>query len=249
MNNIFGGVFNGIVLNQREGDTGGSRPVFVKLQGDKDDLVFPTFGAQLKNPSQGISKIFAGDLMEFRTDEKGESPELYLLKTFEVAKATSAATDTEIYIVRDGYRHVPCIGDVLMKAPDTLESTGAAYAVTAVEETTDSGIDVWKVTFGTALGTLAKGDVLVEGTESGASATMLVKNINSVAPNDYDVFYWPSTGKTTEFDKARYFMTPALAGTMYRHLMSPVPPVFEKFNLANINGWFRVDGRINRVRE
>lgn len=246
----FGGVFNGVVLAQGQFSFGGSRNVFVKLQGDKDDLVFPTFGGQLKNPFPGIAKIYAGDLMEFRTDAKGESGEVYLLKTYEVAKNTSSAADTTILIKRDGYRHIPFVGDILMKAPATIATKGAAYAVTAVEEATDGGIDVWKVTLGTALGDLVAGDILVEADQSHATeAKMLVQNINAVAPNDYDVFNMPSSGKTTEFDKARYMMTPALAGTMWRHLMSPVPKCCEVYNIANINGWFRVDGRINRVRE
>lgn len=243
----FGGVFRGIVLAQGQFGFGGSRNVFVKLQGDKDDLVFPTFGGQLKNPFPGIAKIFAGDLMEFRTDAKGEGGEVYLLKTYEVAKATS---DTTVLIKRDGYRHIPFVGDVLMKEPATISTAGAAYAVTAVEETTDSGADVWKLTLATALGSLQAGDILVEANQSHATdAKMLVQNINAVAPNDYDVFNMPSSGKTTDFDKARYLMTPVIAGTMWKHLMSPVPKCCEVFNTANINGWFRVDARYNRVRE
>lgn len=243
----FGGVFRGVVLSQGSISFGGSRNVFVKLQGDKDDLVFPTFGGQLKNPFPGIAKIYAGDLMEFRTDAKGESGEVYLLKTYEVAKATS---DTTVLIKRDGYRHIPFIGDILMKEPATMATAGAAYTVTAVEETTDSGADVWKLTLNTALGSLTAGDVLVEADKEHASeAKMLVQNINAVAPNDYDVFNMPSSGKTTDFDKTRYFMIPALAGTMWKHMMSPVPKCCDVYNVANINGWFRVDGRINRVRE
>ena len=243
----FGGVFRGVVLSQDSISFGGSRNVFVKLQGDKDDLVFPTFGGQLKNPFPGIAKIYAGDLMEFRTDAKGESGEVYLLKTYEVAKATS---DTTVLIKRDGYRHIPFVGDILMKEPATMATAGAAYTVTAVEETTDSGADVWKLTLNTALGSLIAGDVLVEADKEHATdAKMLVQNINAVAPNDFDVFNMPSSGKTTDFDKARYFMLPALAGTMWKHMMSPVPKCCDVYNVANINGWFRVDGRINRVRE
>lgn len=243
----FGGVFRGVVLSQEHGIIGGSRDVFVKLQGDKDDLVFPTFGGQLKNPFPGMGKIYAGDLMEFRTDAKGENPEVYLLKTYEVAAATS---DTTVLIKRDGFRHVPFAGDILMKAPATMATAGAAYTVTAVEETVNAGTDVWKLTLNTALGSLTEGDILVEADKEHATdAKMLVQNINAVAPNDYDVFNMPSSGKTTDFDKARYFMTPAIAGTMRKAKMSPVPACCEVYNIANINGWFRVDARNNRVRE
>lgn len=240
MNQNFGGVFLGTTLIQKSGEFGGARYVFVKLQGQKNDLVFPTFGGQLKNPFPGMAKIYAGDLFEYRTDENGENPEIYLLKTYEVAKNTTGASDTEIFIVRNGYRHIPFVGDVLMKAPAAFGTAGAAYAVTAVEETTDSGKDVWKVTLGTTLGTLAEGDILVEAAEANASANMLVQNINAVAPCDYDIFNMPSSGKTSDFDKARYFMTPALHGTMYISRMSPVPDVVLELNKSRINGWFEL---------
>lgn len=233
----FGGVFMGTALLQQTSEFGGARDVFVKLQGVKNDLVFPTFGGQLKNPFPGPAKIFAGDLFEVRTDKNGEKPELYLLKTYEVAKASSG---TEIFIVRDGYRHIPFAGDILMKAPTAFGTEGAGYAVTAVEETTDSGKDVWKVTLATALGSLVEGDILVEAAESGASAKMLVQNINAVAPCDYDIFNMPSSGKTSDFDKTRYLMTPALHGTMYISKMSPVPEVALELNKSRINGWYEL---------
>ena len=44
------GVFMGRTLIQEKGSIGGSRFVFVKLQGVKNELVFPTFGAILQNP-------------------------------------------------------------------------------------------------------------------------------------------------------------------------------------------------------
>lgn len=236
----FDGVFMGTKLLQQSSEFGGARNVFVKLQGVKNDLVFPTFGAQLKNPFPGFAKIFAGDLFEFRTDAKGEKPELYLLKTYEVAKNTIGATDTEIFIVRDGYRHIPFVGDVLMKAPDSFSATGAAYTVTKVEETTDTGKDVWKVTLNTTLGTLSAGDILVEAQSENAAGSMLVQNINAVAPCDYDIFNMPSSGKTSDFDKTRYYMTPALHGTMYIHKMSPMPDVVLDLNKSRINGWYEL---------
>lgn len=237
MENLFGGVFAGTVLRQTDGVLGGARSVFVKLGGDKNDLVFPTFGGQLKNPFKGMAKIYAGDLMEYRTDEKGEKPEIYLLKTYEVAKATS---DTTVLVYRDGFRHIPFVGDVLMKAPDTFATQGAAYTVTAVEETVEGSDKVWKLTLNTALGSLAKNDILVEAdAENASTAKMLVQNINAVAPCDYDCFYTPAEGGSS-FKGARYFMTPALHGTMYIHKMSPVPEAALALNKSRVNGWYEL---------
>lgn len=237
------GNFFGRTLVQQRGEIGGARDVFVKLGGLKNDLIFPTFGGRVMNPFKGAAKIYAGDLIEYRTNDKGVNPEIYLLKTYQVAKATS---NTTIQIVRDGYKHKPFVGDVLMKAPDTIGGTGAAYTITAVVAK-DNGGDasnekVWEITVDTALGSLNKGDVLVEAEEENASGSMLVKNINAVAPCDYDFLHSdPSdpSDETDEFDKARYYMTPALGGLMYKHKMSPVPACVEKAcNEVKVNGWF-----------
>lgn len=238
MQRDFGGVFLGTAMRQTSVTFGGMRDVFVKLQGVKNDLVFPTFGGQLKNPFPGFAKIFAGDLFEFRTDAKGENPEIYLLKTYEVAKATS---DTTVLIIRDGYRHIPFVGDKLMKAPEAFGTAGAAYTVTAVEEAVEGSENVWKLTLSGALGSLSDGDILVEADqENASSAKMLVQNVNAVAPCDYDIFNQPSTGKTDEFDKTRYYLTPALHATMYIERMSPVPELVKALNKSRINGWYEL---------
>ena len=81
------GVFLGRTLVQQHGEIGGARSVFVKLQGNKNELVFPTFGGQIKNPFKGQAKLYAGDLCEYRTDENGVKPQIFILKTFEVKSA------------------------------------------------------------------------------------------------------------------------------------------------------------------
>lgn len=242
------GVFFGRTLLQQRGSIGGARSVFVKLQGNKDNLVFPTFGGRVMNPFKGAAKIYAGDLIEFRTDENGEKPQIYILKTYKVKSQST----TTITLYRDGYKHIPFVGDVLMKAPDDITAkTGDSATVTAVTKDNDGTDDIWTVTVDTAL-TLAKDDILVEAKEKATgTAEMMVQNINAIAACDYDFLYAPvadPANDTDEFDAARYFMTPALAGTMYKSKMSPVPACVEVFNLANVNGWFTVDGRINRVR-
>ena len=221
------------------GKMGGRRSVFVNDEGVKNELTFPNFGGTWKNPFKVPAKIYAGDLFELRADDKGENPSVYLLKTFEVAKASSS--ETSFMVVRDGYHHIPCVGDVLMKAPDEIGGTGAAYAVTAVEATTNEGKNVWKVTVGTTLGTLKVGDVIVEAESAGASGKMLVHTINGVAPCDYDCLITPmGTFAEGAHDEVSAFIAPMLHGTMYKHKMSPVPPCVEKLNKSRINGWYEV---------
>ena len=75
MNNVIGS-FIGTTLLQTNHVIGGARSVFVKLEGVKNDLVFPTHGGILANPFKGKAKIFAGDLFEYRPDANGQKPAL-----------------------------------------------------------------------------------------------------------------------------------------------------------------------------
>lgn len=222
------GVLFGRTLIQQRGELGGARAVFVKLQGVKNELVFPTFGGQLKNPFKGVAKIYAGDLFEFRTDEKGVNPELYILKTYKV-KSVSGSTVT---LYKDGFKHIPFVGDKLGVAPDEIGGEMTAATVTAVK----SEANTWVLTVS---GTIAAsdGDILVEADGSG---NMLVKDINAVAPCDYDFVYNPAAD-ADDYEGARYHIAPALGGLMYIHKMSPLPECVLALNKCNINGWFKVE--------
>lgn len=245
------GVFQGRTLLQTSGKIGGARNVFVKLQGIKDELVFPTFGGTIVNPFKGPAKFFAGDLFEFRTNDKGVRPDVYLLKTYEVV---SNSTTTVNIIKDEGFRHKPFVGDIVMVAPDTIGGEGTGVSITAVTETTvtvsEVEYPVWQVTTSSSLGALAKGTILVEAEATG-STNMLVKNINSVAPSDGDFFGTPliasgsnliqRTGADAEFEAAKYLYAPALGGLMYIHKMSPMPKCVLDLNRSNVNGWFKVN--------
>lgn len=240
------GYFRGRVLVQKSGSIGGYKSVFVKLKELHNELVYPTFGGIIMNPFKGRAKFFAGDLMEFRTNDKGVRPEVYILKTFKVVSASG----TTVNVLRDGYLHKPFVGDVLMKAPDVIGGTGTAATVTAVTPTTvtvsNVTYDVYALTTSSAL-TLAKDDILVEAEEAGDNKKMLVKNINAVADCDADMMFVEvaDTSKigTDEEDyvDARYLYTPALGGLMYTHKMSPMPQCVLDLNRSNVNGWFKVN--------
>ena len=225
------GYFRGRKTIQRSGSVGGSRAVFVKLQQNGNQLIYPTFGGFIKNPFRGSAKFFAGDLMWYKTDENGVRPEIYLLKTYEVVSATG----TTINILNDGYKHKPFVGDKLGVAPEKIGGKMTAQTVVAVANSTVDGQKVWAVTFGSAVEAEA-GDVLVEADEDG---TMLVKVINAVCPTDGDMLDAPATDDE-DFDNARYSFTPALGGIMYTNKMSPLPSCVKALNKSDVNGWFKV---------
>lgn len=230
------GYFAGRTLVQQRGSVGGARSVFVKLQGNKNELVFPTFGGQIKNPFKGRAKLFAGDLCEYRTNNEGVKPEIIILKTYEVKEATGKT----VKLVRDGYKHIPFVGDIIGVAPDELGGTMTGVVVTGVTATTDT----WTLTLSAAI-SAAVGDVLVEATKEGEDAKMMVENINAVCSCDYDFLYEPvaATGLSedeADYENARYFFTPCLGGLMYTHKMSPMPACIKALNSSKVNGWFKV---------
>lgn len=224
------GVFRGRKTIQRRGTIGGARSVFVKLQGNKNELVYPTFGGYIKNPFKGAAKLFAGDLIEYRTDGNGENPEIYILKTYLV----ESVSGTTVNIVKDAYKHTPFVGDRIGVAPDEIGGEMTSVVINSIKVSKVGDVDVWACTCSAAL-TTKKGDVLVE-----ADATnMLVENINAVAPTDLDMLDAPATGDE-DFDGARYSYTPALGGIMYINRMSPMPKCVLDLNKSNINGWYQV---------
>ena len=228
------GTNRGTTLLQRRGEVGGLRSVFVKLKGIKNAFVYPTFGAIIKNPFKQVpAKMFAGDLMEIRYDAKGLNPFVYLLKTFEVAdKVTTADV---VKIKRDGYRHVPCVGDKLGVAPVKIGGAVTELTVLSVKETHEQELgDLWELKMSTTA-TINKDAILVEGDGTG---NMLVKNVNAFADSDFDFVYEPSTGDE-DYDNARYMYTPAIGGgIMYIHKMSPMPKCVLDLNVSRINGWY-----------
>lgn len=233
------GYLPGRALVQARGSIGGHRYVFVKLQmSGKDALVFPTTGCVIKNPFKGNARAFAGTLFEYNPDGTG-----YILKSYAVAKATAEATDTDIYLKRDGYSLIPFVGDILMVAPTTLTGKGTAVTVTAVKAETDATAgDVWEVTLSATLGALTTSSVLVEAKEAGASKEAMVTNPNSYLPCDFDFVFDPAASDN-DFDGARYLITPALAlgdVFLYTDRMQPLSAALKGLNKSKVNGWFNI---------
>jgi hypothetical protein len=231
MNDYQIGAFRGRKLIQRRGEVGGAKSVFVKLQGIKNELVYPTFGGRIMNPFKGAAKLFAGDLCEYRTNGNGVKPEIYILKTYLV----ESVSGTTVNVVKDGYKHIPFVGDKIGVAPDEIGGKMTAVTVSAVKSAKVGDVDVWALTVNTTI-EATKGTVLVE---ADADNNMMVKAINGVIDADCDMLDAPATNDD-DFDGARYMYTPALGGIMYTHKMSPMPKCVLDLNIAKINGWFQV---------
>lgn len=229
--NEYIGYFRGRKTTQRRGTVGGARSVFVKLQGNKNELVYPTFGGYIKNPFKGTAKLFAGDLIEYRTDNDGVNPEIYILKTYLV----ESASGTTVNIVKDAYKHIPFVGDKIGVAPSELGGEMTVVTINSIKTSKVGDVEVWACTCSAAL-TTKKGDVLVE---ADGSNKMMVKAINAVASTDLDMFDAPATGDE-DFDGARYSYTPALGGIMYISKMSPMPACVLAENRAKVNGWYQI---------
>lgn len=232
-----GGYFGGRSLVQQGTTLGGARHVFYKVSKIKDELVHPTGGGQLMNPFPGAAKLYAGDLFEYRCDDKVENPKIFALKTYKVVSVSG----TTVNIERTPYSHKPFVGDEIGIAPAQIGGEMTAKKVNGVTATTTSdGKKVWALTMAAALTGAKAGDVLVE---SDGNGNMLVKRINAVAPWDYD-FQWSEAADPTnedEFERARYFLTPVLGAEMYIRLMSVMPKCVLDLNISNIQGVFKVD--------
>lgn len=227
------GTFRGTVTRQSKGKYGAARSVFAKFKGIKNELVYPFNGGRIMNPPKGTGfKMFTGDLMEFRTNDRYAQPEVYLLKTYLV----ESVADSVVNIVKDGFKHKPFVGDKIGVAPEEIGGTMTAATITAVAVAKVGEQEVWACTMSEAL-TAKKGDVLVEADEDGK---MLVKQINAFADCDMDLVF-DATDGDDEFEKAKYDYTPAVGGVyIYIHRMSPLPECVLKVNVSQFNGLFKL---------
>lgn len=231
-----GAIMNGGVMLQASGQIGGQRYVFAGLESlIKNAFNRPPIGGQLVNPFPGPAKIYAGDLIEHDlgiANKKGAT--VKILKVYEVAKATTTAADTTIYIKRSGFVHIPFVGDNIMIAQDDFTTESKGVAVTAVEEATDETAgDVWKVTVEEALGDLTAGKVLVEASKKGASVLPMVTNPNCFAPNDYDLPFFNIGGD--KYEKPRYNINFCMLDhslVMWKDKMGPLAPAVLAMNTS-----------------
>lgn len=212
----------------------GAKFVFVKMTGKAAQCRVP-IGMRVLNPFTNKAKVYQGDLVEYKIDGTG-----YLLKLFKLAKAVEAG-DTTIYIANDGFSHRPETGNILMKAPATFATTGAAAAISAVTaDDTYLGANVYTATItANALGTANAGDYLVEAVEAGSGKLMLVSNPNSFIAEDF-VFEWGQATGDSDFDGARYNLAPVLHEIAWKDKMTGCPAFLNAINKSKVTGWFEL---------
>ena len=239
-----GAIMNGAALVQAEGQIGGQRYVFAGLEALlKNAFVHPPIGGLLKNPFRGPAKIYAGDLIEHDLGiVSGKGATIKILKAYGIAKNTDTESDTVIYIKRDGYVHIPFVGDNIMVGQADFKTKAVGVTITAVEVATlvDEG-DAWKVTLSATLGTLTKGTVLVEAAEAGSKVLPMVTNPNCFAPNDYDFALYDIGGD--EYHKPRYNVNFCMLNSdvvMWKDKMGPIAPAVLAMNKSTYPEFWRI---------
>ena len=232
-----GMVSHGATIIQTEGSVGGTRYVFAGLEAlIKNAFVHPPIGGKLVNGFRGPAKIYAGDLIEhdlgFTAGNDGPGATIKILKTYEVAKADAAGSSTEIYIKRNGFVHIPFIGDTIMIGQKDFKTKAKGVTVTnVVAEYTETEGDVWALTVSEALGALKAGDVLVEAEKAGASVLPMVTNPNCFAPCDNDFPYYNAGGD--KYHQPRINVNFCMLNpdcVMWLDRMGPVPPAVKAMN-------------------
>ena len=187
-------------------------------------------GGTILNPKKGFDHLYAAQLVQY-TPAQG----CLIFRSFGVKTATSAATDTTIYINGDGYGDAPEVGMLIMKAPSAASGTGQSAVVTNVvyDETNEQ----FAVTLSVALGSLSAGDILVEaaGDEASASATVLVPKPNTFIEADRDLMPTDGFGLTGQ---ANYSISTVYNKQAWIARMQPLPAYVLANNRSLIDGIF-----------
>ena len=226
----------------------GGKWVWVK-DGNGEQRGNVLLGGTILNPKKGFDHLYAAQLIQY-TPAQG----MLIFRSFKVQAATSAATDTTIYLDGDGYSDAPEVGMLLMVAPDdvvvttatadtttgavsytTEDYTGQSAKVTAV--TFDEANKKFEVTLDNALGSLTTDTILVEatGTAKSASAKVLVPNPNTFVEADRDML--PTEGYGIA-DTANYSMSAVYNKQAWIARMQPLPKYVLAKNKSLIDGIF-----------
>jgi hypothetical protein len=225
----------------------GGKWVWVK-DGNGEQRGNVLLGGTILNPKKGFDHLYAAQLVQY-TPAEG----CLIFRSFKVQAATSAATDTEIFVEGDGYSDAPEVGMVVMKAPESLEVetltvddgvvtktvaeyTGQSAKITAV--VFDESNKKFKVTLDNALGALTTNDILVEatGTAKAADAKVLVKNPNTFIEADRDLM--PTEGYGIKSETASYSISTVYNKQAWIAKMQPLPKYVLAKNKSLIDGIF-----------
>lgn len=224
---------------------GDGRWVWVK-DSNGEDRRNVLLGGDILNPNKGLGHLWAGQLMEYQPGVG-----VYIFRSFRVKANVSSSTT--IYIVADGYSDVPEVGQVLMKAPDsiyvttstantstgaitdtTAEYTGQSFKITAVEY--DATNERFEITVDQSM-SLSANDILVEaeGTAKSASAKVLVKNPNVF--NEANRELLPTDG-SYGFVNGKYAASGVYDKQIWIQRTQPLPEYVLAKNRSYIDGIF-----------
>ncbi len=186
-------------------------------------------GGTILNPNKGFGHLWAAQLVQY-TPAEG----CLIFRSFEVAE-NAAANATSIKINGDGYSDVPEVGQLLMVAPDAVDTTGQSAVVTAVEYNRSDS--TFTVTLSTALGALEAGTILVEadGETASAEASVLVTNPNTFIEADRDML--PTEGYGVLGD-TNYSISTVHDKEAWIARMQPLPKYVLAKNRSYIEGIF-----------
>ena len=226
----------------------GGKWVWVK-DGNGEQRNNVLLGGTILNPKKGFDHLYAAQLVQY-TPAQG----CLIFRSFKIHTATTAATDTDIYVEGDGYSDAPEVGMLVMKAPD------AVNVVTSVADTTDGSITTtseeytgqsakitavvfdednkkFKITLDNARGSLTTDDILVEatGTSKSASAKVLVPNPNTFIEADRDLL--PTDGYGIA-NTANYSISTVYNKQAWIARMQPLPKYVLAKNRSYIDGIF-----------
>ena len=206
----------------------GGKWVWVK-DGNGEQRNNVLLGGTILNPKKGFDHLYAAQLVQY-TPAQG----CLIFRSFAVKTATSAATDTTIYIKADGYSDAPEAGMLIMKAPSAATTKGQSAVVTSVEY--DATNEQFEVVLSVALGSLAVDDILVEaaGTAAAAQASVLVPNPNTFIEADRDLLPTDGYGVTN----ANYSISTVYNKQAWIERMQPLPAYVIAKNRSYIDGIF-----------
>ena len=140
--------------------------------------------------------------------------------TYELAKALAAA-DEKVVFKGNGYLKAIKQGDVVMVAPTTVTTTGAAYTVGVVTEDADGNYEV--AITANAWGTAAVGTIFVVANSAGASGKLPALVPNGLLWHDIVV----EEGDTSATGALVY------EGAILADRVAPIPACFAK-EMTNI---------------
>lgn len=204
-------------------------------------------GGTILNPNKGLGHLWAGQLMQY-TPGGG----VYIFRSFEIKTNAASSSATSYEIKADGFSDAPEIGQVVMKAPDSLTVETYAVASTTATKTVsdytgqsakitdvvyDADNEKFTITLDNTLGSLTAGDILVEatGTAKSATAKPLVTKPNIWNEADRDLL--PTDG-SYGFTNGNYSVSGVYDKQAWIARMQPLPKYVLAMNKSYIDGIF-----------